>query len=263
MIKKILKWLVVVLSVVFLFGYFFQEKFIFRATQLSNDFEFNFDTNFEEVNLKTSDNETINALHFKLNTPKGVILYFHGNRGDLSRWGKITEWFTQFNYDVFVIDYRNYGKSSGEFNEQKMLSDALLAYDYVKEKYSEDEIIVYGRSLGTTFATKVASVNNPKELILEVPFYNLMSAIKYHIKFSPGFLFNYKFKTNQFIQKVSCPVTFFHGTEDGVTNPNDSDRLFELIKNPNKKLIKIEDGVHGNLREFEAYKTNLKAILER
>ena len=235
MIKKFLKWLLVFLSVVFLFGYFFQEKFIFLATQLPKDFKFSFDINFEEINLKNSDDETINAIHFKVEKPKGVILYFHGNRGDLSRWGKITAWFTQFNYDVFVIDYRNYGKSSGEFNEQKMLQDALLAYDFVKEKYKESEIVVYGRSLGTTFATKVASKNNPKELILEVPFYNLMSAVKYHIKFSPAFLFKYTFKTNEFIKNVNCPVTFFHGTDDRVTNPKDADKLFELVKNPKKK----------------------------
>lgn len=261
--KKVLKWLLVFLSVIFLFGYFFQEKLIFLATKLPQDFKFSFKTNFEEINLKTLDDETINALHFKVDKPKGVILYFHGNRGDLSRWGEITEWFTQFNYDVFVIDYRNYGKSTGSFNEQKMLNDALLAYDYLKQNYTENKIVVYGRSLGTTFATKVASKNNPKELILEVPFYNLMSAIKYQIKFSPNFLFNYKFKTNEFIQKVTCPVTFFHGTEDKVTSFKDSKQLFELVSHPQKKFIKIANGEHGNLRDFEAYRSNLKIILER
>lgn len=263
MIKKFLKWLLVFLSIVFLFGYFFQEKFIFLATQLPKDFKFSFDADFKEVNLKTSDHQTINALHFKAKNPKGIILYFHGNRGDLTRWGEITKWFTQFNYDVFVIDYRGYGKSSGDFNEQNMYNDALLAYNFVKQKFAENQIIVYGRSLGTTFATKVASQNHPKELILEVPFYNLMSAIKYQIKFSPGFLFNYKFSTNNFINKVSCPITFFHGTKDEVTLPEDSNRLFALVKHAQKKLIKIENGIHGNLREFQEYTANLKVILER
>ena len=253
---------IIIICIVF-FLYFFQEKFIFLATHLSKDFEFSFDTNVEEINLKTSDNETLNALHFKVKNTKGIILYFHGNRGDLSRWGKITEWFTQFKYDVFVMDYRNYGKSTGNFNEQKMYEDALLAYNFIKKKYSEDKIIVYGRSLGTTFATKVASQNNPKELILEVPFYNLKTAINYQIKFSPDFLFNYKFKTNEFIQQVNCPITFFHGTKDNVTNPKDSEKLFELVNHPQKKIIKIEDGVHGNLRDFEEYCINLKTILER
>lgn len=246
-----------------LFLFFIQEKFIFKEDKLSPDFKFSFNTDFEEINLKTSDNKLINSIHFKVKNPKGIILYFHGNRGDLSRWGKITEWFAQFNYDVFVIDYRNYGKSSGSFNEKKMVSDAFLAYDFVKQKYNENQIIVYGRSLGTTFATKVASENNPKELILEVPFYNLMSAVKYHLKFSPSFLFKYQFVTNEFIKKVICPVTFFHGTEDSVTNPEDSQRLYDLVQNPKKKIIKIERGIHGNLREFKAYRENLKAILER
>jgi hypothetical protein len=258
MLKRRIKYFVV-----FLLGSFFQEKFIFKEGKLPLNFTFFFNTAFKEVNLTTVDNETINALFFQLKNPKGVILYFHGNQGDLSRWGKITEWFIQFSYDVFVIDYRNYGKSSGCFNEQEMLKDALLAYDYLKKTYNEDQIIVYGRSLGTTFATKVASENNPKELILEVPFYNLMSAIKYHLKFPPNFLIKYKFNTNEFMIKVTCPVTIFHGTEDVVTNPEDSQRLFDLVQNPRKKFIKIKGGRHGNLRDFDAYKMNLKLILER
>ena len=251
MMKKTLKWLVIFISVVFLFGYFFQEKFIFLATQLPQDFKFSFDVDFKEINLKTPDHQTINALHFKAKNPKGIILYFHGNRGDLTRWGEISKWFTQFNYDVFVIDYRGYGKSSGVFNEQKMYADALLAYDYVKKQYPEHQIVVYGRSLGSTFAAKVAA------------FYNLMSAIKYQIKFSPEFLFNYKFRTNNLMNKVSCPVTFFHGTQDEVTSPEDSNRLFDLVTHPQKKVVKIVDGIHGNLRTFQEYTTNLKAILER
>jgi alpha-beta hydrolase superfamily lysophospholipase len=248
---------------VLIFLYFFHEFFLFHPKKLAKDFKFQFKTKFEEINLKTDDNQNINAVHFKVKKPKGVILYFHGNRGDLTRWGKVTEWFTNFKYDVFVMDYRNYGKSSGILDEKKMLEDAQLVYDFVKQKYNENKIVVYGRSLGTTFATKVASENKPNQLILEVPFYNILSAIKYHIKFSPEFLFKYRFSTNEFIKKVTCPVTFFHGTKDGVTNPEDSDKLFDLVNNPLKKLIKIKNGTHGNLRDFEEYRINLKIILER
>ena len=63
-----------------------------------------------------------------------------------------------------------------------MYKDALLSYDFLKQKFPENKIVVYGRSLGTTFATKVASENNPKQLILESPFYNLSSAVKFQFK---------------------------------------------------------------------------------
>ena len=171
--RKVVVFLLALLLLIMGLLHVFQEKIIFLPEPINKEYVYQFPFDFEEVNLKTKDNQTINALHIKAENPKGIILYFHGNQGNLIRWGEITSYFTQFKYDVFVIDYRGYGKSTGVFNETQMYNDALLSYNYVKKQFPEDKIIVYGRSLGTTFATKVASENKPKHVILEAPFYNL------------------------------------------------------------------------------------------
>ena len=145
--------------------FFFQEKLIFRPITLPQDFVYNFSNPFEELFLKAEDGAVINALHFKKENPKGIILYFHGNAGNLARWGKITEFFVEKDYDVLVMDYRTYGKSTGKLSEQALYSDAQMCYNYVLKQYEESEIIVYGRSLGTGMATYLASNNNPKQLI--------------------------------------------------------------------------------------------------
>lgn len=239
----------------------FQEKLIFLSEEIEASYRYDFAFDFEEVNLITSDNETINALHIKAENPKGVILFFHGNQGNLIRWGEYTSYFTQYNYDVFVLDYRGYGKSTGAFNEVNMYKDALLSYQYLKKQFSEDNIIVYGYSLGTTFAAKVASENNPKHVILEAPFYSLHHAANHKYKVIPKFLLNFKFKTNTLIPKIKNPITIFHGTDDKVTPYKGSQQLFKLISISKKELILLNKGTHHNVREFKEYTNALKSIL--
>ena len=263
MIKRIARFLLFFLSVIFLLFYFFQEKFFFQPEKkLHKDYQFTFKENFVEVNLTTHDLETINALHFKVEKPKGIVLFFHGNRGNLKRWGTIVQYFNTFNYDVFVIDYRNYGKSTGSYNEEAMYKDAQLSYDYAKSHFLENEIVVYGRSLGATFATRVAATNHPKELILEAPFYNLKAAVHFKLFFTPSFLLKYKFETNKDIVKVTNPITVFHGNKDAVTSFKGSKELFKLIKQKDKSYVLLPNGTHHNVMGFEAYKQKIAVLLK-
>lgn len=255
--KMILKILIVVI-ILYLIStislYLLQEKLIFLNKRLDANYKYTFTENFEELYLKTEDNQSINALLFKANNPKGVILYFHGNKGNLTRWGKIASEFTKYNHDILVMDYRSYGKSTGKFNENMMYKDAVLCYDYLKERYGEDKISVYGRSLGTTFATKVASIRNPQQLILEAPFCNLQNVIDYHYPLlTQDFLLKYKFRTDSLIGMVKCPTTIFHGTEDRVIPIASSKKLFEKLQKNNTNYIEIEKGTHHNLKEFKEY----------
>ena len=253
-----------VLIFLLLFFYVFQEKFIFRnGKKLKRNHPFNFTTNFEEVFLKTNDQKEINAIHLKLPAPKGVILFFHGNKGNLEKWGKRTSNFLSYNYEVFIIDYRNYGKSTGNFNEEKMYEDALLAYDHLKNKYSENKIVVYGFSLGCTFAIKVASEKNPKELILEAPFFNLKKATQKFMAFAPTFLLKFSFHSDLDIPLVKSPITIFHGNQDNTTSFKASQELLSLNPATKNKFVAIDGGTHHNITSFSIYKQKLKELLER
>jgi len=117
--------------------YFLQEKLIFHPSILAQDYQYEFRVNFEELFLNTSDNAIINALHFKIDKPKGVILYYHGNAGDLSRWGEVVQYFVEQQYDVLVMDYRTFGKSTGKLSEEALYSDAQFCYNYLLKTYDE------------------------------------------------------------------------------------------------------------------------------
>lgn len=246
------------------FFYLFQEKFIFQNEVLAADYDFSFKENFEEINLKTKDNNTINAILFKTKRPKGVLLYFHGNRGNLVRWGEIASFFTKFNYDVFVMDYRSYGKSTGAFNEIQMYSDAQICYAFLKTKYAENNISIYGRSLGCTFAIKTASKNQPKQLILEAPFYNLLDVVKYHYPLLPfKFLLKYHFNSSQYIADVNCKTTIFHGTKDKVVPLSSGKKLFNKSRKNQTTFVSLENGTHHDLFNFSIYQETIANLFTK
>ena len=262
--RKFRKFLKVAVGLYIIFTvllYLFQEKLIFQPTKLPQDHHFTFSEPFNEFFINTEDGAVLNALHFKREEPKGIILYFHGNAGDLSRWGEIATFFAQKEYDIVVMDYRTYGKSTGKLGEQRLFADAQRFYDYVLERYSEEKIIVYGRSLGTAIATQVASNNNPKKLVLETPFYNLYDAAKYRFSFLPlKLLLRYRFETNSNIQKIKCPIIIFHGTEDSVVPYASGKQLFEAAPSP-KELITIPGGDHNNLISFPIFLNSIDKAL--
>lgn len=249
---------------IFVVLYFIQERFIFLAgKKLDRNYRYNFSNKFEEVFIKTDGDNEINALHFKLSKPKGVVLFCHGNKGNLKKWGNRVSYFLDYNYEVLVFDYRNYGKSTGKFHEESMYTDAILVYNYLKKHFKEESIVVYGFSLGGTFATRIASKNKPKELVLEAPFFNFKKAAQYVSKFAPTFLLKYQFRTDKDIPKVTAPITVFHGKKDSTTSYKGSRKLLDLNASKKNSYIKIDKGTHHNIKEFAVYKETLKEILGR
>jgi len=244
-------------------AYFIQEKLIFLPTKLQEDYSYTFEFPFEEVFLATEDGATLNALHLKGDNPKGVILYFHGNAGDLSRWGPITNYFTNFNYDVIVMDYRTYGKSTGALSEEALYNDASLFYDYALTHYQEDKIVLYGRSLGTGLGTYLAAKNNPKKLILESPYYSIADEAKKRFPILPvKLILRYKLPNNEYIKDVSCPVIIFHGTKDKIVAYKSGLKLGNLVPKERLDFVTLEGGTHNNLKEFKEYHLALSKILE-
>lgn len=243
--------------------YFFQEKIIFRAKNLSKNHVYTIDANFEEINLKANDEVTLNALYFKVDNPKGVILYFHGNKGNLERWSHKIKPLLNYDYNLFMIDYRGYGKNDGERTEKYMYSDAQLAYDFLLDKFEEDQIVVYGRSLGGTFATYVASKNKPKHLILEATFNNILDVSKKLIPIFPfKKLYRFNFNSDELIKNVTVPTTIFHGDLDSLVPLLLAQKLYLNSNKKTSELIIIDKGTHHNLSESIIYKNKVKKILQ-
>lgn len=243
--------------------YMLQEKILFRPISLAADYSFNFKHPFEEVNLEANDGAILNAVHFKVENPKGVILYFHGNVGNIQRWGKMMPFFIEKDYDLLLMDYRTYGKSTGKLSEAALNRDAEMFYAHLKKQYKEDDIIVYGRSLGTGLASFVASKHAPKQLILETPYYSIIDVAKSRFPIFPiKKLMQYNFPSYDYIKNISCPITIFHGTADRVVPFSSGQKLFEQASKDQSTFVTIENGGHNNLVQFKSYRDKITALLK-
>jgi len=242
--------------------YTFQKKFVFQPVKLEKSFNFTFENTFKEYFLQCEIGENINALFFPSEkTSKGLILYFHGNSKNLNHWGKISGDFTNRGYDIFLIDYKGYGKSEGETTEENFYIAGKLAYDWALNKYPVEKITIFGRSLGTAVASKIAAEYPAKMLILETPFYSMNDLLKERF---PYLLFpmdsKMDFPIHKYLNKVKYPIHVFHGTGDKITPYSSSLKLKPLLK-PTDTFTTIKNGKHRNLNTFDKYHSQLNSIL--
>lgn len=241
-----------------------QERIIFRPLgKLYKSDNIRLASNFDEYFFEAREGGKIHSLLIHVENPKGVILYWHGNTGNLRRWATVAEEFTSFGYDVCVPDYRGFGKSKGKRTEALLHADSLQIYDWLKLRYPEKDIIIYGRSLGSGIATPLAAKRNPRQLILETPFYSLVEVALHQMPILPArLLLRFPFRSDQYITKVKCPVAIFHGTRDKTVPYKQGLALYEKIKDRKDSLmVTIPRGKHHDLNGYPLFREKLKEIL--
>lgn len=256
----------IVLGVYLLFSfvlYYLQELFLFKPEKLPPSFRFIYkNRDVKEFNVKTRDGAVINGLHFKCKKPKGVVLYLKGNSKSIKGWGKFAVDFVRLNYDVVMVDYRGFGKSTGRRSQKAIKNDMQFIYDKIHKIVEEKYIILYGRSMGSGFATKLASTNSPRMLILDAPYYSLKHLANRYLPFMPlSIIMRYPVPTYKWIKYVHCPIHIIHGTNDKLIPFKSSIKLANI--NPDKtRLWSVVGGGHKNLNTFRSYHEKLEEIVE-
>ncbi len=242
--------------------FFLQDYFMFKPEKLPKDFNFYYENQeIEEYNVETRDGAIINGLRFKTQHPKGVVFYLKGNSKSIKGWGKFAVDFTRHGYDVIMVDYRGFGKSTGKRTQKAVKRDLQVIYNRIKENVSEKYIILYGRSLGSGFATKLASMNQPRMLILDAPYYSLSKVALRYLPFMPlSILIKFPMPTYKWLQYVQCPVHIIHGTDDKLI-PFKTSLKLSRIKPNLTTLHSIIGGGHKNLNTFESYHKILEDVI--
>ena len=249
---------IIVLSVIV---YFVQEKFIFKPEKLRQDFVYKYDAPFRELFFDIEEGVRINGLHFHAEKPLGLILYFHGNSRSIKGWAKYAKDFYRYNYDVVLVDYRGFGKSTGKRSEKDMYKDMQFVYDTLAATYPQNHLIIYGRSLGSGFAAKLAADNTPRYLILDAPYFSFKKTIERFLPILPvKYILRFHLRTDKWLPKVNCHTYILHGTKDWLIPISNSEKLQQL--NPRKiTLIRITGGKHNNLPVFPEYHNFIRDIL--
>ncbi|MEZ4848862.1 MAG: alpha/beta fold hydrolase [Bacteroidia bacterium] len=240
-----------------------QQFFIFRQKKLKRDFQFQFSVPHEEFFLSPEAEVEINGLWFHHEAPRGLIIYFHGNADNLARWGQYSVDFLACGYEIAMIDYRTFGKSTGKLSEEAFYDDARAFYDYAMARHPGGKTIIYGRSLGSAIATQLASVVKTDQLILETPFFNMPELIAHYLPLiSDKVSWSFNFPSHEYIKEVNVPITIFHGTEDEIV-PYEEGRKFVALLGEKVAFITIEGGKHKNLRDFPLFHTELERVLNQ
>lgn len=241
--------------------YFKQEKLLFGPTRLPADYHFRFPGRFEEHWTTAADGTRLHGLLFRSPASKGLIFYLHGNGGALDSWGDIAATYTALHYDVFLLDYRGYGKSGGTIrNQAQLLADVDAAYRQLLSEYTENQTVILGYSLGTGPATWLAAHHQPKLLMLQAPYFSMRDMARQLYPFVPGFVLRYPMPTNELIGQVQAPIVLFHGDHDEVIAPQAALRLKQLLK-PNDQLIMLAGAGHNGMTDNPQYRRELARLL--
>ncbi|AZZ35437.1 alpha/beta hydrolase [Bdellovibrio sp. qaytius] len=234
--------------------YYFQSKLLFYPAKLEKNFAFSFSLPHEEKFISYN-KETLHGLLFKANKPKARMMYFHGNRGALDKWGQVgADLSEKLNCDIFILDHPGFGKSTGSLptSEKELYESADAAFaEFIASTDKTLPIILYGRSLGSALASYLASKNKVQALILETPYLSIKAMAKVLFPFVPSFFVHYDLDNAKNIQGLNIPILILHGTGDTVVPYIQGKELAAL--NSNAEFITIDDGNHNTLANYPLY----------
>lgn len=246
--------------------YLFQTQVNYLPNQLRRDYRFSFDQDFEESFIVASDSASLNVLFFPQTgreSSRGLVLYFHGNADNLQRWGQYAVDITKHGYDVAMLEFRSFGKSTGHLSEEGLYDDAFVFYQWAIKQYPHEKIVVYGRSLGSAIAANLCTKITPDLLILETPFNNFRGAISMALRpLVFPFPFRTEFPNDKFIPLITAPIVIIQGTWDRITPMASARKLRPLLKEEDRFFI-IRRGGHKNLRKFKLFHWYLEEVLNR
>lgn len=240
--------------------YFRQEGLIFRPAPLPGDHRFAI-ADVTEVTVPVA-GAKLSALHLRLADPKGVVFFLHGNAGNLQTWITNVDFYRRVNYDLVMLDYRGFGKSTGQVeSEQQLHDDVKAAWNLVARQYTGKKIVVYGRSLGTGLATKLASEIQPDLTILVSPFTSLLAIGDEQYPWLPGFISRYPMRSDQWLPAIKKPVVIVHGDGDRLIPIAHSERLQKI--RASTELLVIPGAGHNDIHQFPAYLDQLAERLQK
>lgn len=240
-----------------------QESLLFVPETLPADYDFKLASDVHEAWVDVP-GARLHALHLKRPGARGVVFYLHGNGGSLSSWFTDLDFYRRAGFDLFMIDYRGYGKSSGSIaGEAQLHDDVRRAWAQVAPQYAGRKRVIYGRSMGTGMAAALAAGLQPGEadlLVLASPYASIAHMACMHFPWMPAFALRYPLRTDLALPRMRMPVLLVHGERDTVIPSAESVALKAL--RPDADLLLLPDAGHGDLHLIKTYQDWLLARLD-
>jgi uncharacterized protein len=228
-----------------------QERLIFLPSPLPAEHRFDVGADVHEawVDLPGA---RLHALHLRNREPRGVVFFLHGNAGNLDSWFVNADFYRRLNFDLFMLDYRGYGKSSGRIESQAQLeADVRAAWAGIAPRYAGLRRVLIGRSLGSALAAGLAAQVQPELTVLVSPYESLSALAAEHYRWVPPALLRYPLRTDDAVARIKSPLLLVHGEQDTLIEPKHSERLQQLA--PHAERVLIKGAGHNDLQQFPAY----------
>lgn len=240
----------------------FEEKFIYFPSPYAEDTyaEGGRDATVEECYFTTSDGLRLHGRFYSHDAPAATILLFHGNAGNLSHRHALCRAYRDLGYNVFIPDYRGYGRSEGEPSESGLFLDAEAAYDFIRSRDGgKTPVVLFGSSLGGAVAVDLATRRDAAALVLESTFTSAADVAALHYSFLPvRMLLRTKFDSARKIRGIGLPALFIHGDEDTIVPVSLGRALFDAAPGP-KEFVTIRGAGHNDL-QYRGGREYLEAI---
>ena len=219
---------------------------------------------YERVEFAAEDGVRLDGWFLPAEIPRGVLLFFHGNAGNISHRLESLRIFRDLGLSTFIFDYRGYGRSEGKVSEQGTYRDAEAAWRYltVERGIPEQSIVYFGRSLGASIAAHLAMTHVPKALILESAFTSAPDVAARTYPFLPvRWLARFQYNTREYLESVTAPVLVVHSSQDEIIRFEHGRALFAGANEP-KRFLELRGGHNeGFLVSGKAYVSAIDAFL--
>lgn len=239
--------------------YWRQEQLLFQPVPLAAGHRFELGVDVQDLRLDVP-GATLSALHLRLPQPRGLVFFLHGNAGNLQTWFVNADFYRRAGYDLFMLDYRGYGKSSGQIeSEAQLRADVRAAWDAVAPRYRGLKRVIYGRSLGTGLAAGLAAEVGPELTVLVSPYASMSALMREHFPWVPTGLLRYPLDTGADVARLHTPLLLVHGAQDTLIAPQHSEAL--LRQQAQARLVLVPGAAHNDLQRFESYQQILREAL--
>jgi len=243
---------------------FLEESFIFFPSRYPEGDWRPQGLSFEDAYFQAADGTKLHGWYVPHDSPKAVILFCHGNAGNITHRADILEELNDIGASVLIFDYRGYGRSQGKPSEKGVLADARAARAWLakREKIPEKNVVVMGESIGGAVAVDLAAKDGAKGLVLISTFTNLPELAAYHYPIFPvRLLMRSQFDSVGLIAKYKGPLLQMHGDVDTIVPIKFGRKLFEAANEP-KQFLVIHNHDHNDPLPQKFY-TALKTFLEK
>jgi alpha-beta hydrolase superfamily lysophospholipase len=244
--------------------WFRQERLLFEPERLADDEPICPDADVREFMVDVP-GARLSVAQLKLPDPRGVVFYLHGNSGNLRKWFIGLDDFREHNFDVVMMDYRGYGKSTGHIgSEEQLHADVRAVWDSIAADYVGKRLVVSGQSLGTALAAGLAADlsqagRTPDLTILVSPYSSMRALADEHYPWVPSKVLRYKLPTMDHSSKVKGPVLLVHGDKDELIGFHHSEAILQAT--PQCQLLRVEGAGHGDVHQFPSFRQGVAAAL--